>query len=516
MILSKETLSAYNESRNCANKKIVCHAPFVNLNFAQSGEVRACCYNNKHILGKWPEQSLKDIWFGSQIKALQQFILKDDLGGGCIECGKMLDFGNHQGVKARFYDNHASYPIVEKVNNLKHKLLGGTDMPKVMEFELTNECNLECVMCTGYFSSSIRKNREKLPPIISPYNDDFVNELDAFIPYLTDAKFLGGEPFMMEIYLKIWERILKIKPSIRIHITTNGTFLNNRIKDLLEGLNAGIIISIDSVEKDTYKKIRVNGNLEKVMENLVYFMDYTKRKKTFISIAACPMTNNWRELPQLLDFCIERNITLYFNVVFYPFELSLKRLSSEKLTEIISFLEQKKLPAVSRNQRSPLNLSIRAYLGFIQQLRGWVQEKKGDNIDKATAFISADDAIWSLDKIREVTEKIILLEENDFPEEKDVLKSILKVVFAKTPQGEISNTLCSFVQVTSKHLNKDENVTSIEKIKKIAELIESRTDREQILHSISQAPPVMFLSIIEENDINELANLFIVQFGMKN
>jgi MoaA/NifB/PqqE/SkfB family radical SAM enzyme len=93
--------------------------------------------------------------------------------------------------------------FTEKLQSVKHKIFGGVVMPKVMEFELSNECNLECVMCNGSFSSSIRKNREKLPPIISPYNDDFVNELDAFIPHLTDAKFLGGEPFMIEIYLKI-------------------------------------------------------------------------------------------------------------------------------------------------------------------------------------------------------------------------------------------------------------------------------------------------------------------------
>jgi MoaA/NifB/PqqE/SkfB family radical SAM enzyme len=199
----------------------------------------------------------------------------------------MLEAGNYHGVRARYYDEFAPNTLGPRLNYLKQSLGGAVPYPRVMEFELSNTCNLECIMCNGYFSSSIRKNREHLPPIESPYNDKFVDELDEFIPHLTDAKFLGGEPFMIDIYLSIWERIRKLNPNIRIHITTNGTFLNNRIKDLLEGLKAGIILSIDSVNKETYPKIRVNGSYDKVMENLEYFRDYTKRKSTFLSMAAC-------------------------------------------------------------------------------------------------------------------------------------------------------------------------------------------------------------------------------------
>ncbi len=85
MILSKETIQAYNTSRNCANKNIVCHAPLVNLNFEQTGEVRACCYNFKHVLGKWPDQSLREIWTGQKLADLRSFVAENNLGGGCIE-----------------------------------------------------------------------------------------------------------------------------------------------------------------------------------------------------------------------------------------------------------------------------------------------------------------------------------------------------------------------------------------------------------------------------------------------
>jgi MoaA/NifB/PqqE/SkfB family radical SAM enzyme len=383
MILNKQTLGHYASARINTYKSIVCHAPFVNLNFEQNGNVRACCYNREEILGKWPAQSIRHIWHGSQANLLRKRIRNNDLGGGCTECGKMIEAGNFQGVRARYFDDNAPDNLATRILHLKNQLIGGIDYPRVMEFELSNKCNLECIMCNGYFSSSIRKNREKLSPVHSPYNEQFVNELDEFIPHLTDAKFLGGEPFMIDIYLSIWERILALKPEIRIHITTNGTFLTDRVKDLLEGLNAGIIVSIDSVVKETYEKIRVNGNYERVMANLEYFRDYTSRKKTFISMAVCPIIYNWKELPGMLDFCLSKNIVLYFNVVFTPFELSLREQAIEMQQEILEYLEQHRIPMKEGLAQTPRDLSIKAYNDFVKLLRSWLEERKTNLVEKA-------------------------------------------------------------------------------------------------------------------------------------
>ena len=55
--------------------------------------------------------------------------------------------GNFSAVKSLQYDS-------PKLNSSKY--------PSVLEFELINTCNLECVMCTGEYSSLIRAKREKL------------------------------------------------------------------------------------------------------------------------------------------------------------------------------------------------------------------------------------------------------------------------------------------------------------------------------------------------------------------
>lgn len=375
MIIPKEILKQYNEVRFETDKSVVCHAPFVNMNFEQNGNVRACCYNVENILGKWPEQTIREIWESKEANKLREYISNNNLGGGCNLCAEALMAGNFAGSKAIFYDNQVAGKIPTSISYIKHKLGLKHRYPKVMEFEISNQCNLECIMCNGYFSSSIRKNREKLPPLPSPYNDKFVDELEEFLPHLTDAKFLGGEPFMIDIYYKIWDRIKVVNPKIKVHITTNGTILNQRIKDLIESFRTIIIISLDSLNKETYERIRVRSNFDTVMANINYYHEYSLRSKNITSIAICPMIYNWKELPDFQKFCIEKKFSMHFNTVTYPEHLSLKTLPPEELENVIQYLEKYTLNPIPANKKDFRNTSIRVYNDFIHLLKNWAKEK---------------------------------------------------------------------------------------------------------------------------------------------
>ncbi|HLP50939.1 MAG TPA: twitch domain-containing radical SAM protein [Chitinophagales bacterium] len=514
MILSADLLKQYNQSRDTANKALACHAPFVNLNFEQNGNVRACCYNTTHILGKWPDNSIAEIWNGDSANELRTYIKQNNFGGGCTECGHMIEAGNYQGVRAKYYDEFATGFLSSPIQKIKESITGRQGFPRVMEFELSNHCNLECVMCNGYFSSSIRKNREKLPPIVSPYNEKFVDELEAFIPHLTDAKFLGGEPFMIDIYLSIWERIRKINPKIRLHITTNGTFLNNRIKDLLEGLHAGIILSIDSVNKDTYKKIRVNGNFEKVMENLEYFKDYTRRKKTFLSMAACPITYNWHELPEMLEFCIKENITLYFNAVFSPQSLSLREQSVAYLANVIANLEKYPVPVSQKHTHSPEQLSIRAYKDFINLLKGWLKEKQGREIVEQASTADLADSTIQLNFTGEPLADIrYLISEINASQNTDVRPKLLQLqhhlhsmVLALPDDMLYQGLMCYYEEK-----NVDDNLK--DKLKKVGDLINSHPQKSKVLVQLAQFPPSGLSMFLKEMPFDSLSENLVRHFN---
>lgn len=367
----------YNTYRNAGNKKIICNAPFTNIYFGRQGNVVSCCHNRKHVIGNYPQQTIEEIWNGEKLADLRNYIKHNDLNSGCHVCKWDMEQRNFEEVKALHFD---SVPVLKK-------------FPSMMEFELDNTCNLECTMCTGEFSSSIRKNREHKPAILSVYDDAFVNQLIPFIPYLKETRFSGGEPFLIDIYHKIWEKIVALNPNCLISVQTNGTTLNGRLKEIMENGNFEIGISLDSLQKNTYENIRKKARFETVMENIEYFADYCKRKNTTFRISVCAMRENWQEIPAYIDFCSKHNAYLQIHTVWFPPESALWNLDKNALDEIhskISSFEFTENGFVSKR-------NITHYKNFIAQVEQW----------RSKASIKADIVIDINEDVSERREKLL-------------------------------------------------------------------------------------------------------------
>lgn len=326
--LSQEGIYAYNAQRPIGSQNTFCYAPFKSMYFGLEGKVYACCFNQKHVMGTYPNNSIKDIWEGEEANKLRDHILHNDLSLGCHVCKREFERKNYNYINASRYDTIPS--------NKKY--------PTKMEFQLGNTCNLECVMCSGELSSAIRKNRDKLPAIHSAYDSSFADQLVEFIPHLSETTFSGGEPFLINTHYDIWDKIISINPACKIAVQTNGTILNNRIKDILKRGNFGLSISIDSLKRENYEKIRVNAKFDNISENILYFNHYCQEKDNYLGISFCPMRHNWEEIPDILNFCNELGALFYFSTVWFPVADALWSLSSEKLNEIHSFLKSYTLP----------------------------------------------------------------------------------------------------------------------------------------------------------------------------
>jgi sulfatase maturation enzyme AslB (radical SAM superfamily) len=225
-------------------------------------------------------------------------------------------------------------------------------------------------MCSGDFSSLIRKNKENKPPIESPYDSIFVEQLKEFIPHLEEVKFYGGEPFMIPLYYEIWNLIVAMNSATRISIQTNATMLNSRIKILLERGVFHINISLDAIDKNIYESIRINAKYDLVMENVNWFIDYCKRKNTFIGISACAMQQNWKDIPNILSFCNKNQVQIYLHTVFFPQECALRTLDYKSINSILKFIAPflNDLPtdtAIERKNKAH-------YADFVKQLEQWV------------------------------------------------------------------------------------------------------------------------------------------------
>jgi len=349
--LNAVILSSYFKTRHTFSRKI-CHAPFSNLFFSYDGLVGACCYNRTHIYGVYPNSSVKGLWHNNKERInLIKRINSIDLNVGCHPCKTQLEDGAFYAVLARNYDDLSP-----------HK-----NYPSSIEFELSNKCNLQCIMCSEENSSLKALNIEGREEKIYPYDKRFVEEISGYIPHLKRAKFLGGEPFFIPIYYDIWDAFVKLNKKCEIVVQTNGTILNDSIKSLLQQANFSLSISIDAIDKHTYEHIRKGACFEKTFENLNYFIEFCKKNKRFIGITSCFMQQNWRNIPELINFCNRLDIPISFNRVWEPSKCSISGSSFEKIAQVQEYYETINMPTKTHIQTQNAN----AFSGLINQLISW-------------------------------------------------------------------------------------------------------------------------------------------------
>ena len=232
-------------------------------------------------------------------------------------------------------------------------------------------------MCTGLLSSSIRNNRDKLPPLKSPYGAKFVEELKEFIPHLHEARFNGGEPFLIKIYWEIWDLILSINPKITIVIATNGTVLNERVKDYLQRGNFNINLSIDGMSADTYNKIRINGDINKVLENFKWFRDFCHTHQRTLCVMVNPMRQNWYEMADLANFCNENNVNIWYNTITRPVDQAIWNLPYSQLKDIYDKLSTTILKPNIKTDRGVYQYNVSTYKNLVeQQIKTWMLEAR--------------------------------------------------------------------------------------------------------------------------------------------
>jgi MoaA/NifB/PqqE/SkfB family radical SAM enzyme len=175
----------------------------------------------------------------------------------------------------------------------------------------------------GELSSSIRANRQGLPPLPKAYDDRFFDDLRPFLPHLRWMNFLGGEPFLASESHRIWRMMIDDRLSVSCHVTTNGSQYNSKIETLLNSLPMNLTVSLDGSTKETFEKIRCRSHFETVMENLLRFHRYSRARGKSLKIAFCLMRQNWHEFGDVLLLGEELDCEVLVNTVVDPSHCSL-------------------------------------------------------------------------------------------------------------------------------------------------------------------------------------------------
>jgi MoaA/NifB/PqqE/SkfB family radical SAM enzyme len=323
--MEPQLFDAYDTTRSFEGKafRAACYAPFVSMELDPRGQVFACCVNQLYPIGKVPESSLREIWEGRRAENLRTSLRAYDLGSGCNVCRWHLEHGSTEPV-ARSYEG---WDVAEPL----------PAWPTRMTFALSNRCNLACVMCNGELSSSIRVN-QGLPALPKVYDDAFFEQLAEFLPHLEYAAFLGGEPFLISENRRVWDLMDELGLSFPITITTNGTQWNDRVRAVIDRFPTSFNLSIDALDPDVLRRIRLNVDPDVVLANAERFAQHAADHGTTFGFMFCLMSENWHQLGPMLQRAEEWDAQIQVISVSEP-GLSLHDLPTPELREILRALE---------------------------------------------------------------------------------------------------------------------------------------------------------------------------------
>ncbi len=160
--------------------------------------------------------------------------------------------------------------------------------------EITNRCNLKCPYCyaNSTFDNKSFLTLDKIKQILKDFRD----------VRTTAVMLSGGEPFLH----KNISSILKYSYEIgqKVVVITNGTMITEDVAKLLAKYNIPVQLSLDSVDKKTYKKSRGLDLLIVLLNRIKLLQKY--KVQIFLAVTLTDVTKYGLE--DVINYAVENNI----------------------------------------------------------------------------------------------------------------------------------------------------------------------------------------------------------------
>jgi MoaA/NifB/PqqE/SkfB family radical SAM enzyme len=165
-------------------------------------------------------------------------------------------------------------------------------VPQRLVLELTNTCNLSCVMCG--------RHSKNFQPTF--FNLDWLHKFAPIMDRVTEVTLFGwGEPTVHPKFRQILEYLDGF--AVKKYFLTNGMLLN-RFADLIVDTVDVLAISLDGANQSTNDRIRHGADFNKIIENLrclVTKRNASPQKRPYINFVMTLMKDNLHELPLLVE-----------------------------------------------------------------------------------------------------------------------------------------------------------------------------------------------------------------------
>ncbi len=317
-----ETLNLFEEMN--LDKNTFCVMPFVNIILEPNGDVGICRQKGTSFtFGNIQNQSIDEIWSSQKIQEWRQGHLDGTpkicevelVDRKCNLCPEL----------------NALLPNAE-IDNIKN--------PKILRLtaNLNGKCNLQCQMCNVW----------KMPNGFYTEENFWIPAKTKFFKDILEVDMLSGEPFIQPDTYRLINEVSAVNPNCQWTFTTNLHWrLTDKIKSSLDKIIIkNIIVSIDSLNPDVYSKIRKLGDLKFVLKNIDELIKYqdirieTRKSGLQIRLNFLTQKDNWFELKEIIQFCLNKKIIPFITLLHNPLDFSILNLDHDERIKILNFYFQ--------------------------------------------------------------------------------------------------------------------------------------------------------------------------------
>jgi MoaA/NifB/PqqE/SkfB family radical SAM enzyme len=315
-----------------------CYHPWTSLHLSPQGEFKPCTSYRESIAVTY-----QDYKSSQSLAKLKEEFIQGTKPKGCSYCWEQE---NQNIISKRQLDRKYTFKEI-KIN---------TNDPTLSFLNITfgNSCNLACVTCNSYYSSTwtneAKKMAEHLPNIkIYKHNNfykttNYTDIIDDLSNTITHVEIVGGEPFLAgkPQHIKFLEQLIEKNKNFKLVYTTNVTeFPDDIFWDLWKNFKEVLIrLSVDGIENQ-FEYVRWPAEWSVVANNIKLYQDKQQEYDNLkLKVMCVNSIFTVYYLPEFLIWCLKNNLDRPFlETLHYPEILDIKNLPTEiknKITEKLS------------------------------------------------------------------------------------------------------------------------------------------------------------------------------------
>ncbi len=243
--------------------------------------------------------------------------------------------------------------------------------PRHIQVGTNLTCNLQCVFCRRQHPAESQRLNQ-IPPNQKEISQSLIIKLLQIAPYAEIVNVTPyGEPLLfsrLPDFLKRYQHL----GCRNLALTTNGCLIDDKMAELLvrSGLNI-LFFSIDSVDPQNYRLLRVGAELERVEAGIELVNKWKAQLRTQVPqliLAATFMRRNIEELPQMIDFCQRHKFS---EISVQMMEVEIPELEPESLKHHIKLTRNMLNLAEVKAKAAGIKFTVhRALINLLSEAKG--------------------------------------------------------------------------------------------------------------------------------------------------